>query len=104
MKRVPIEGRPIHWQLDRRRRITPPGATAYTEPGGLTALVAKDGGRWHISVSHPKRYPTWDELAATRERFVPDHITMAMLLPPRDEYVNAHPTTMHLWEVDPDAL
>jgi hypothetical protein len=24
---------------------------------------------------------------------------MAMLLPPKSEYVNAHATTFHLWEV-----
>lgn len=35
-------------------------------------------------------------------RFCPDDVTMAMLLPPRSEYVNVHSTTFHLWQVPGD--
>lgn len=41
--------------------------------------------------------------ASTRGRsstLVPGDITMAMMLPSRSEYVNFHPTTMHLFEID----
>jgi len=55
---------------------------------------------WHVSISHPSRYPTWDEIADVRYALVPDDVTLAMLLPPRSEYVNAHPTTMHLWQIE----
>jgi len=55
---------------------------------------------WHLSISHPDRYPTWDEIADVRYRLVPDDVTMAMLLPPSGEYVNAHERCFHLWQID----
>jgi hypothetical protein len=55
---------------------------------------------WHLSISHPARYPTWDEIADVRYKLVPDDVTMAMLLPPRDEYVNAHDNCFHLWQIE----
>lgn len=81
--------------------------------GHLSVMVGRelaDGETllWHLSISHrtnthppkPGRYPTWDEITEARYRFVPDEVTMAMLLPSRAEWVNIHPTTFHLWEVD----
>jgi hypothetical protein len=63
------------------------------EPAGA------DGGLlWHLSIAHRDRYPTWDEIHDARYRLVPDAVTMAMLLPPPDEYVNVHPNCFHIWE------
>lgn len=72
--------------------------------GDLQVIIARepqeDGElRWHLSISAPNRYPTWDELADARYDLLPDELTMAMLLPPRVEYVNLHPTTFHLHEL-----
>jgi hypothetical protein len=75
--------------------------------GHLSVLVGREPKGWHLSISHrtnvmrpkPGRYPTWDEIADARYRFIPDEATMAMLLPPRDQYVNLHETTFHLHEV-----
>jgi hypothetical protein len=84
------------------------------EDGHLMALVGaeltKDGPRWHMSISHrtnehppkPGRYPTWDEIKDARYRLMPGDITVAQLLPPEDEWVNAHETTFHLWEIPRD--
>jgi len=55
---------------------------------------------WHLSISHPDRYPTWDELADARYELVPDQVTMAMLLPPKADYLNVHPHCFHLWQID----
>lgn len=69
--------------------------------------------RWHLSISHrsnnivlpstgkpaPGRIPTWEEIKEARYRFLPDDVYMAMILPPMSEYVNVHPTTMHLHEI-----
>jgi hypothetical protein len=86
-------------------------------PGGhLMVLVAKaldpafPRPLWHLSISHrtnthppqPGRYPDWDEITDARYRFVPDGVVMAMLLPPRAEYVNVHESTFQLWEIDHD--
>lgn len=76
---------------------------AYRRPAGdgdLRVFVAKEPPNgWHLSISHPRRYPTWDEIADARYSLAPPNITMAMLLPPPSEYVNAHKTTFHLHEV-----
>jgi hypothetical protein len=73
------------------------------EPIGPAGAV-----QWHMSISStwvechratPDRYPTWDEVAEARERYLPDELTFAMILPPRSEYVNLHATTFHLHEV-----
>ena len=55
---------------------------------------------WHLSISHPSRYPDWDEIKAARYALVPDKVTMAMLLPPKEKYVNVHPRCFHLWEIN----
>ena len=75
--------------------------------GSLRVLVGQErpGGRgtpmlWHLSISHATRLPTWDEIHDARYKFCPDQARMAMFLPPKAEYVNLHPTTMHLYEVE----
>ena len=78
--------------------------------GHLSVIVGKEPKGRHLSISHrtnemrprPGRYPTWDEIADARYRFVPDEVTMAFLLPPRGEYVNLHATTFHLHQVQGD--
>ena len=72
--------------------------------GFLNVLVGKEFGYWHLSISHqtydnkPGRYPTWDEIADARYELLPDNTIMVMALPPKDAYINAHPTTFHLHE------
>jgi hypothetical protein len=81
-----------------------PGAKAYLTSTHLRVIVGHEpigpAGelRWHISISHPRRYPHWDEIKELRYQFIPDEATMAMLLPPRNEYVNVHPNCFHLHE------
>jgi len=77
-----------------------PWMRAFLTDTGCYVLVGKEAnGRWHLSIAHVDRYPTWDEIRDARYALVPDHITMAMLLPPREKYVNVHPCCFHLWEV-----
>jgi hypothetical protein len=79
---------------------------------GYETYPGWDAPKWHLSISHrtneqppkPGRYPTWDEIKDARYRFMPGNITAAMLLPPEDEFVNAHPTTFHLWQVPGEEL
>ena len=76
--------------------------------GHLTVFLTRDDGLLHLSISHrvdlngrpvPGRNPTWEEIREARYLFCPNEITMAMLLPPQEDYVNQHETTFHLWEV-----
>lgn len=92
------------------------------DDGHLTVFIGREPlgpqgqMRWHLSISHrssnllnahgnplPGRIPTWDEIKAARYKFCPDDCYMAMILPPTSEYVNVHPTTMHLHEIGRDA-
>lgn len=59
--------------------------------------------RWHLSISHDDRYPSWDEVAEARYQLVPDDVTMVMMLPPSSEYVNQHDTCFHLHEAERSA-
>ena len=72
--------------------------------GQLKLLVgcSKEIG-WHMSISHvgkngkpTRRLPYWEEIRDARYEFIPDEFHMVMILPPKKEYVNLHPTTMHL--------
>ncbi len=64
------------------------------EPGGPGGSM-----RWHLSISHPRRYPRWDEIAHARYSVVPDEANMMMGLPPKREYVNIHENCFHLHEI-----
>lgn len=66
----------------------------------LTVMVAQEDSRWHLSISHPLRYPRWDEIKEARYDLVPNDVTMAMILPPQEQYVNVHPNCFHLHEID----
>lgn len=87
-----------------------PGMRAWqreVHDGHLSVFAGEEPDGFHLSISHrtsdgrkaPGRYPTWDEIKDARYRFGPLDKTLAMLLPPQDEYVNVHATTFHLWEV-----
>jgi hypothetical protein len=55
--------------------------------------------RWHLSISRSDRYPSWDEIKEARYALLPNEITMAIMLPPQEEYVNLHPNCFHLHEI-----
>lgn len=100
----PMGQRPTY---KRRTEWTPvrcvaPDTNAYRGSTGCFALVSREVGPKHISVSAEGRYPTWDELASARDRFAPD-VRMVMHFPTREEYVNLHETCLHLWEVDDES-
>ena len=72
--------------------------------GDCPVVVTREGGRWHLSISHPRRYPTWDEVAAARYRLLPKSGMFAMPLPPEEQYINLHQFCFHVYEFDADSL
>lgn len=67
---------------------------------GRTVLrvIASDGEGWeHVSVSHPKRCPTWDEMCAIKSIFWDEDDCAMQLHPPRSQWVNNHQFCLHLW-------
>lgn len=68
--------------------------------GNCRVSVGKDpDGNWHLSISCPNRNPTWEEIKQARYDLCPHEITMAMILPPTDEYVNLHEHCFHLHQI-----
>lgn len=59
---------------------------------------------WHLSISRPDRYPSWDEVAGAWYALVPEaeRRTGAMILPPLAEYVNIHDYCFQVHELRPD--
>jgi hypothetical protein len=62
-------------------------------------IVSYEPNGWHLSISHPSRNPTWEEIRTARYELVPDQVKMAMILPPKAEYVNVHEFCFHLYEI-----
>lgn len=68
--------------------------------GKCTIICAIENDKWHLSIAHPTRYPTWDEIKDARYEFIPNNVTVALLLPPKEEYVNLHKNCFHLHEIE----
>lgn len=66
----------------------------------LVAVVTVDGdARWHLSVSHAWRLPTWAELGDARDALLPPDVFLCVPHPPRAYWANFHANTLHLVEV-----
>jgi len=92
----------------------PPGSRTFmhiTRP--LVAILGQekvdleDGHepRWHLSVSHKDRVPTWEELGIARDALLPEDIHFMIPHPPRRFWLNYNHRVLHLWELrDPGAI
>lgn len=78
------------------------GAQPSAEIIVLPAGVQRDG-RWHISVAHRMRLPSWEELSIAHVRLCPQDTDFIMAFPRREIWMNMHEFVLHLWEVrDPN--
>lgn len=84
------------------------GTSAVSGNNGAFQLVLRDGSRafaissdgmgWeHVSVSMPNRCLTWDEMCQVKDMFWSPEDCVVQYHPPKSEYVNVHPFTLHLW-------
>lgn len=63
-------------------------------------VIASDGEGWeHVSISirDKQRCPRWEEMCYIKRLFWDDEDCVVQFHPPRSEYVNRHPFTLHLW-------
>lgn len=75
-------------------------------------VIASDGYGWefegepweHVSVSLPKRCPTWDEMTFIRLAFWRDDETVMQLHAMRSDHINVHPFCLHLWRPTGEAI
>ncbi len=63
----------------------------------LMAIRSVDHGRWHLSVSHRDRVPTWEELGIARDALLPEDAWLALPWPPRRYWINHNRRVLHLW-------
>ena len=93
IKPILKEIQPKHKPLDS----ISPFASYYTY-GLISIILATEQNRVHLSISHPKRYPTWDEIHYIRDKLTDPSKVFVMIMPPREYYVNIHKNCFHLWE------
>jgi hypothetical protein len=66
---------------------------------GLTfVVIVSDGEGWdHVSISLPKRCPSWSEMCHFKDLFFEPHEVAMQLHPAESEYVNNHDFCLHIW-------
>ncbi len=78
--------------------------------GDRLNVIASDGTGWiegglllpiweHVSVSHPRRCPTWEEMVQIKRLFWTDEECVIEFHPPQRVYVNLHSYCLHLWRI-----
>jgi hypothetical protein len=63
----------------------------------IRVLASSDMGWDHVSASLRDRCPTWDEMSYIKQLFFKDTETAMQLHVPKDDHINCHPHTLHLW-------
>lgn len=98
---IPLTGRklPPGWQ---ERVSGVDGSAWYNSKRKLAVIgsisVEADGKPWlHLSLSHPKRMPTYDDLVYLKKHWAGEDRKCIMVMPPKSEHVNIHPFCLHLW-------
>lgn len=51
----------------------------------------------HWSISHPNRYPTWDEIMDARDALFGPERVFQQELAKRSEWINVHNNCFHMW-------
>jgi hypothetical protein len=83
------------------------GAFAINGPRGeLLKIIAYSGVNWpfdppaweHVSVSLPRRCPTWEEMDFVKNLFFGEDECVIQFHPPRKDWINHHPFCLHLWK------
>jgi hypothetical protein len=64
----------------------------------LSAIRSVDMGRWHLSVAHRERVPTWGELGFARDALIPADVWMMVPHPPREFWLNLDRRVLHMWQ------
>jgi hypothetical protein len=80
------------------------GAFYLAGPCGGELTIVSSGvdleHKWeHVSVSLEKRTPNWREMCWAKFLFWDERECVVQYHPPKDEYVNCHPFTLHLWKM-----
>ena len=75
------------------------GCFCFPQEGYGLNVIASNGGGWdHVSVSRTDmQMPTWDDMCKVKDLFFAPEETVVQYHPKKSEYVNNHPTCLHMW-------
>jgi len=84
------------------------GAFVFIVDGTLLNVMVSNGQDWeasglegqpweHVSVSVQVRTPTWAEMEFIKRVFWEDTETVMQLHVPKNEHINTHENTLHMW-------
>lgn len=78
--------------------LLPPSTKVY-ELGECTVFTDLEERGYHMSISHPERLPTWDEIATAWYGTTPKDTEGMLVLPKPGNYVNIHKFCMQVHQL-----
>ena len=64
----------------------------------MYTFIFSYGGGWeHLSVSLPRKTPSWEVMCRMKDIFWNDDETCVEYHPAKNQYVNNHPHCLHIW-------
>lgn len=98
MFKVPNEFRVKEGSLGSDETYGDNGAFTIPFESHTLNVIASDGGDWeHASISLRHRIPNWKEMCFIKNLFWDEEDCIIQYHPPKSEYINNHPKTLHLW-------
>lgn len=73
------------------------------EAEGLSVLMGREPfpddprPRWHVSIQHDERVPSWNEVTEVLHHVRPG-VPFVLGVPPRSWWMNVHERVLHAWE------
>ncbi len=65
----------------------------------MLSFIFSWGEGWeHLSVSMPRKCPTWEQMCRMKDIFWRDDEVCVEYHPRRSDYVNIHPFCLHIWK------
>lgn len=93
-------GYAARFKIGRRWIEKPPfeGKRVFVSGDLLVFTSTDDDGCFHLSISNPYRYPTWDEMVDAKKRFFSPDKEAVIVLPRDSDYISLHPNCFHIFE------
>lgn len=113
---APVDGPPvrgadgkIHTASDaagKAATVSKAALSWWTADDGLRVSASlsdtKFGTFLHVVCSYADHDPSWDDIKLVRSAFYPDRVSVAMLLPPAEVYVNIFSHAFQLYQIPVD--
>lgn len=88
---IPVRGNPKHVRMTHNICVMASGGDENTKWEHVSVSLKNYGGK------ELGRCPTWPEMCIVKDLFWDDTDAVIQFHPPKDQYVNNHKFTLHLW-------